>query len=592
MLRRHMESYFGADFSAVRLHVGPEPKLLGARAFTIGSDIFIDPASYEPSTARGRELLGHELSHVLQQRSGRAARAQAGNASGGPAILEDSALEAEAAFMGALAASPEPFPPAFQSPVGAATRRATEGTGIPVGVVQMARFASDGTQLNQLGAQVRRYYDTENVPTFGAWVDYLQVNNARQTLGRLLQGLAQRIPGTRGERIAASRARHALDVLEWDPPGYGGQRSALGRLPRRSWWKLFIEGRHHGKGALYFDLDESPGFYDAMRRAFEQELLPAQQADVDLNFKDYDRLHQMVTNGVLRKTRGNDYEPVPHQRSGQHTTFPMTIPPQKPSDTALLEMTRARELGSEEEVAFNKKYNAKYRVNNTINGQQWVIITNYQTEEVRDRVNALFSRYYEDLRVAAEDRSLAVRSRNLTQDLRKLQVQSQSSGLSNLWGFLGNGGEKEESEEQRVKEESKIQKTYKEGVLGAIVRLVRALHVGHFYTDANGRLNTMLLLNKLLLQNGFTPVILQDNAIFGGRMSKSELVTQVMQGLEAFEQEVRDAERENRPNLVQGEVATTASYLRQGVEGAGRFARDYGAYALVAVVAYYGYNRL
>ena len=40
---------------------------LGARAFTVGRDIYFGQDQYQPDTARGRRLLGHELVHVAQQ---------------------------------------------------------------------------------------------------------------------------------------------------------------------------------------------------------------------------------------------------------------------------------------------------------------------------------------------------------------------------------------------------------------------------------------------------------------------------------------------------------------------------------------------
>jgi hypothetical protein len=35
-----MDAAFGANFSAVRVHVGPQAERIGAVAFTLGSDIY------------------------------------------------------------------------------------------------------------------------------------------------------------------------------------------------------------------------------------------------------------------------------------------------------------------------------------------------------------------------------------------------------------------------------------------------------------------------------------------------------------------------------------------------------------------------
>lgn len=95
-VRSSMEEFFDADFSDVRILVGPHASALGARAFTLGSDIHFAPGEYSARTARGLELLGHELTHVLQQRTGRA-RNRWGRSG---VVLQDAALEAEADSMG------------------------------------------------------------------------------------------------------------------------------------------------------------------------------------------------------------------------------------------------------------------------------------------------------------------------------------------------------------------------------------------------------------------------------------------------------------------------------------------------------------
>ncbi len=70
--RGKMESAFGADFGGVRVHTGPEShalnRELSARAFTTGQDIFFARGEYNPGSSSGRELITHELTHVVQQR--------------------------------------------------------------------------------------------------------------------------------------------------------------------------------------------------------------------------------------------------------------------------------------------------------------------------------------------------------------------------------------------------------------------------------------------------------------------------------------------------------------------------------------------
>jgi hypothetical protein len=66
-----MESAFGADFSGVRIHTDARAdglsQSLSARAFTTGNDVFFRQGEYSPGSSSGRELLAHELTHVVQQ---------------------------------------------------------------------------------------------------------------------------------------------------------------------------------------------------------------------------------------------------------------------------------------------------------------------------------------------------------------------------------------------------------------------------------------------------------------------------------------------------------------------------------------------
>jgi hypothetical protein len=100
-LQKKMESFFNTSFADVRVHVGQEATSIGALAFTHGTDLYFAPGQYNPQTTHGQQLLGHELTHVLQQRAGRV-RNPLGS---GIAVVQDPALEAEAERMGLRAAS-------------------------------------------------------------------------------------------------------------------------------------------------------------------------------------------------------------------------------------------------------------------------------------------------------------------------------------------------------------------------------------------------------------------------------------------------------------------------------------------------------
>ncbi len=63
---RHMERAFGADFSQVSIRRA-DPEAINARAFTRGKEVYLG-RDVDPEAGRdGREVLGHELAHVVQQ---------------------------------------------------------------------------------------------------------------------------------------------------------------------------------------------------------------------------------------------------------------------------------------------------------------------------------------------------------------------------------------------------------------------------------------------------------------------------------------------------------------------------------------------
>jgi hypothetical protein len=80
--RGDMEGRFGHDFGDVRVHTGgtahDSAVSVNAQAYTVGSDIVFQDGNYDPGSAQGAHVLAHELTHVVQQRSGPVDGAEAG----------------------------------------------------------------------------------------------------------------------------------------------------------------------------------------------------------------------------------------------------------------------------------------------------------------------------------------------------------------------------------------------------------------------------------------------------------------------------------------------------------------------------------
>jgi Domain of unknown function (DUF4157) len=69
--RAVMEPRFGYDFGKVRIHAdtraGESARAVGARAYTVGTNIVFGAGEFAPATNAGQRLLAHELAHVVQQ---------------------------------------------------------------------------------------------------------------------------------------------------------------------------------------------------------------------------------------------------------------------------------------------------------------------------------------------------------------------------------------------------------------------------------------------------------------------------------------------------------------------------------------------
>jgi len=73
-VRQDMQARLGADFSDVRVHADDaahrSAQAVGAHAYTVGSNVVFQRDKYDPQSTEGRTMLAHELTHVIQQRSG------------------------------------------------------------------------------------------------------------------------------------------------------------------------------------------------------------------------------------------------------------------------------------------------------------------------------------------------------------------------------------------------------------------------------------------------------------------------------------------------------------------------------------------
>ena len=101
-VKSQMEGTFKQDFSDVKIHENSSKAPdVGALAYAQGKDLHFAPGQFKPETTKGQELLGHELTHVVQQSEG---RVKPTTEVMGMPVNDDPKLEAEADQMGKKAA--------------------------------------------------------------------------------------------------------------------------------------------------------------------------------------------------------------------------------------------------------------------------------------------------------------------------------------------------------------------------------------------------------------------------------------------------------------------------------------------------------
>jgi Domain of unknown function (DUF4157) len=89
-IRQRMEPALGSDLSSVRVHTSStaeqSAQALGAHAYTTGDHVVFGRGAYAPDSGSGQRTIAHELTHVVQQRSGPVA----GTAVGGISLSDPS----------------------------------------------------------------------------------------------------------------------------------------------------------------------------------------------------------------------------------------------------------------------------------------------------------------------------------------------------------------------------------------------------------------------------------------------------------------------------------------------------------------------
>lgn len=233
--------------------------------------------------------------------------------------------------------------------------------------------------------------------------------------------------------------------------------------------------------------DNEPGYHNAMMKAlfYVRDTLGEK-----LNANKLCQLHDIYVDGVIH----NSIKKEPFQK-GYAPGYRYGLEWNKVSNDA------KRELEDEKLILFfkNQKFLELHKsfeclsTYQPISGGNWSVCSRFEdgTElsRVHEKVNALFEKYYQEIEAA-------------------------------------------DSNDAR---------------LAAIVNLCRALEIFHVFPDGNGRTILFAMLPKLLIENGFSPAILDKPFTFdSGYHSTKEMVDLLKKGMENYQKVIEQLQSQSQ----------------------------------------------
>ncbi len=260
-LAAQMRRTFGG--AAVDVAIAPNstrPLAAGAEGVAVGEQVYIAPGFYDLTTPEGRERLGHEVAHVLQQRRGRDLPARLGAG-------ERAGLEAEADHAGRAFARGERFAVQGRAPVqvalfkGAAPAKAPATT-TTIDLKAGGRIerkppapeptAGDAAAAPAAGGKDKPKVKEQLIVTYGA----VQASNPF-TIERDESGEAKRLVGEGTLTLPASTYMKKLDLdLSLGSDGY-----VVAKLRESATTTIQIGGLTIQSGTLTAAIDHGPLSY-------------------------------------------------------------------------------------------------------------------------------------------------------------------------------------------------------------------------------------------------------------------------------------------------------------------------------------------
>jgi hypothetical protein len=340
-----------------------------------------------------------------------------------------------------------------------------------------------------------------------------------------------------GERATDYRPAEALELstLEaeldaatpWQSPPAPG-RATLADLPRRHWWHLVVAPGDWHRGPLAVDDDGAPGAYAALVAALEA--VTAGEAPA-LTPAWYEALHDTSSFGVFN----SDGTPASSGFLSAPASFP-SIPLHDPAAATAEHLAASLAEMKAEGLA---TWSADVQRQHPDPVTPWLRAVLEPLDDINPHSKAVQLVYRQDRDergapgyrhwlVAATDYGAGEARSWVAQWLTEYRDEAARVGRRVTGpAYLDALATGEPSPE--------IIET-----LRPLTRLVRRLSVGHVFAGGNERVAAMLLLNRLLRDQGLPPATVADVAVFDGRAPTDQLARAVFDGQKRFQRLVQE----------------------------------------------------
>ncbi|MCE3604317.1 DUF4157 domain-containing protein [Massilia sp. P8910] len=520
-LKAGVESLSGLSMNHVSVHYNsPLPAQLHAHAYAQGSEIHL---------GNGQEKhLPHEAWHVVQQAQGRVRPTM--QLRDALAVNDDAGLEHEADVMGAKAM--QQLPTGDQAPVNPAASPSA-----PLQLMRFARFSGwRGLNLSPYTSAEKELNTLEGT-TVAAVIKVLDSMYKRhgvvkgselgldvphekfaRDLTNLLKSVREDTFDTKQYGAAQTRLNNIIGYIvainEYD--GVARERAAhnkeqannvvphrLDDIPREKLWKTYLDRKFHEKAmesnpdnpGMLFDSQMSPGYQKSMLEALAP-MLPGASAEEEkeheppderLNYGSYTALHDAVV-----KYTAN---PEQMKKLGGREGFSQFATPKIPNEQGLERIERLAAVEEAKHVMISTKPLVAEVDPNASRDEQPDAVTLHSQDSSAVHIDTQYRR---------------AEGEPLVNAILKLYYDGRSTAEEN------------------------------DAKLKRIVTAIRSLHIGHFFGDANGRLHMFVMLNKFLVEEGFSPAILPRGPdVFGGLATVDALVADVLEGMRLFHEETQ-----------------------------------------------------